>query len=272
MKRKLHIFIILLFLIVNVGYGIFIYQDIFAVKDIPPEIYFDSNLITVSVKDDDLALLAGVSAMDEQDGDVTGSLIVEEKTRFVSDATRSVSYVAFDKNHNACRATRKMVYSDYKNPEITLIAPLIFTSSETNFNPENCVKASSVLDGDITNKVRILNSKDYIVGDNQIELSVSDSAGGEQSIKVTCTINPVYHPDKLSIELTDYLITAEVGSTIEPKDYIQDVLLRGQEATYLIDDVTYNQVSLTNTGVYEINYHLANGEDEAFSRLVILVV
>ena len=42
-----------------------------------PEISFQSEELQVSVTADDAALLEGVTAWDEQDGDVTSSIVVE---------------------------------------------------------------------------------------------------------------------------------------------------------------------------------------------------
>lgn len=260
-----------LFVLSCVGYMVYLYNDMYSEEHIPPMISFDEDLIEVSVYDGDDVLLEGVYAYDKQDGDVSDSLIVEEKTRFTSDNTRSVSYVAFDSDNNACRSSRWIVYTDYELPDILLISPLIFSSDSSGFTPEECVKASSVLDGDLTSKVRILNSEDYKEGDNTIELAVSDSAGGERRIAVTCTINSAVNTNLLEIVLSDYLIKANVGDVINPYDYISDVLVREDSLNSLKSYVSYNDVSLNKEGVYEINYSLTYGENEAYSRLVILV-
>lgn len=269
--KKLKITVTGLFVIVLIVYLTCIYMDSATTKHDAPLIQFDSESIIVSVDDDDSVLLEGVSATDAQDGDVTSSLIVEEKTRFIAENTRTVSYVAFDSDHNACRLTRKMVYSDYQLPSLNLTGPLIFASIANNFDPNGRIESSSVLDGDISSKVRVLNSKDYIIGHNPVEIKVNDSAGGESSLKVKCTINEAYHPDVLDIQLSEYLVYLEKGTRFRPRDYLSDVLLRGQSHPELIRYVECSDVSLDETGVYEVDYYLKNGDDEAFSRLVIVV-
>lgn len=269
--KKLRIIMSIIFLAVVAGYGLYLFNDIFSVKAVPPEISFENDVIEVSVKDGNDVLLQGVKAVDKQDGDVSDTLIVEEITRFAGDNTRIVFYVAFDKDQNATRASRKIVYNDYKIPDIEIEKPLIFDSFTKNFAPGANVSASSVIDGDITSKVRVLNSSDYTEGDNEIELAVTDSAGGERRFKVTCTINSLVNNDSLKIELKDYFITAKVGDVINPGSYIKDVLVRNESQKSLISQIKYNKVSITNAGVYEINYRLTHGERVAYSRLVILV-
>lgn len=268
--KKVRFIVVVLFFATLACYGMFIYQDLFTVKHIPPSISFDKDVIEVSVKDGNDVLLAGVRAYDDQDGDVTSSLIVEERTRFIAENTRSVSYVAFDKDHNAIRNSRKIVYKDYKAPVLKLNGPLIFASSATNFDPNSKIEASSCLDGDLTSKVRVLNSKDYIFGDNVILVSVSDTAGGETSMELTCTINELYRPDTLSIELNDYIVYVNCGDFVDLYENIASVLYRGQEID-MVPYVEYNQIDTSVSGIYEVNYHLTLDDDEAFSRLVVVV-
>lgn len=269
--KKIKVTVGLLFLLVLAAYVRFLYTDHASAKKEGPAITFETDLITVSVKDDDSVLMQGVQAKDAQDGDVSDSLIIEEKTRFISENTRLVSYVAFDQDHNASRATRKMVYADYQLPKINLTGPLIFASTVSNFDPNSRIQASSVLDGDLSSKVRIQNDNDYVVGNNTVEVIVTDSAGGSRSLSLNCTINEAYESDILDLVLKQYLLHAKPGDVINPYQYIDTVLLRGQAHPELIYYVTYSQVKLDEPGIYEINYDLLYDDHEAFSRLVVVV-
>ena len=57
-----------------------------------PEISLDSDHIQVSVKDDKEALLAGVTASDAGDGDLTGAVCVESVGPFDEEENRVVRY------------------------------------------------------------------------------------------------------------------------------------------------------------------------------------
>lgn len=59
------------------------------------------------------ALLAGVTATDAEDGDVTASLLVEGISGRNDDGTVQVTYAAFDSNHHVTKATRAVRYTDY---------------------------------------------------------------------------------------------------------------------------------------------------------------
>lgn len=69
-----------------------------------PEILFDSEVISVPTGADDAALLAGVTATDAEDGDVTASLVVEGVSGRNDDGTVRVTYAAFDSNHHVTKA------------------------------------------------------------------------------------------------------------------------------------------------------------------------
>lgn len=77
-----------------------------------PEIIFSGDQIHYSPEDDESVLLAGVTAMDKRDGDVTASLIVEGIYPDDSGSTAKVTYVARDKQNNIAKASREIEYSE----------------------------------------------------------------------------------------------------------------------------------------------------------------
>ena len=90
-----------------------------------PEILFASDVISVPTGADDAALLAGVTATDAEDGDVTASLLVEGISGRNDDGTVQVTYAAFDSNHHVTKATRAVRYTDYTKPRFALTQPLV---------------------------------------------------------------------------------------------------------------------------------------------------
>ena len=77
-----------------------------------PQIHIDEQPLEASVRDDKSALLAGVTASDNVDGDVTASLVVERVNLTDSDGSISVSYGAFDSAGNVAKAKREGRYTD----------------------------------------------------------------------------------------------------------------------------------------------------------------
>ena len=118
-----------------------------------PQIHIDEQPLEVSVRDDKSALLAGVTASDNVDGDVTASLVVERVNLTDSDGFISVSYAAFDSAGNVAKAKREGRYTDYERPRFTLNAPLVYTV-DRSFDVLSNVGAVDAIDGDIQHRVR----------------------------------------------------------------------------------------------------------------------
>lgn len=76
-----------------------------------PVIKFDSEeTLTYAEGQDDSVLLAGVTAVDKRDGDVTDTLFVAGKIIFADGQRLKVTYAAKDKHNNVTRADRIVTY------------------------------------------------------------------------------------------------------------------------------------------------------------------
>ncbi|HJA91695.1 MAG TPA: hypothetical protein H9717_01005 [Candidatus Eisenbergiella merdipullorum] len=73
----------------------------------PPVIHMEETDMRYREGMSDSELLEGVSATDETDGDVTGSLVVE-KVSETGDGTVIVTYGARDQSNNVAKASRVM--------------------------------------------------------------------------------------------------------------------------------------------------------------------
>ena len=98
----------------------------------PPKITMNQEEITLSVQDDPALLLAGVTAMDDYDGDVTAGMLVESVGTLAPDFTASVTYAAFDSAGNVSKASRRVRYSDYTGMRFHLDGPLVFSTNNTH--------------------------------------------------------------------------------------------------------------------------------------------
>ena len=119
-----------------------------------PEILFDSEVISVPTGADDAALLAGVTATDAEDGDVTASLVVEGISGRNDDGTVRVTYAVFDSNHHVTKATRAVRYTDYVKPRFALTQPLVCRTGG-NRVLSSYVTAHDSIDGDLSGRVKI---------------------------------------------------------------------------------------------------------------------
>lgn len=71
-----------------------------------PVISFEEAELTYQEGMDETALLEGVSAADDRDGDVTGALIVE-KISETSDGNVIVTYAVMDSSNNVAKRSRE---------------------------------------------------------------------------------------------------------------------------------------------------------------------
>lgn len=76
----------------------------------PPVISFPHNEITFTEGEDKNILLKGVTAIDETDGDVSDTLVVESVISMRDELRATVIYYAKDKSNNVGKATRTIGY------------------------------------------------------------------------------------------------------------------------------------------------------------------
>lgn len=270
-----------------------------------PNIEMDDLQIEISVKDPEVKLLRGITAIDARDGDVTSSLVVENISQFVSENTRTVTYAAFDKNNNVTKATRSMIYTDYVRATFSLRSALRFPVGSTQQTIIKTIHAVDSIDGDVTDQVSF--STDSVInldtaGDYKVVAEVTNSAGDKFSLPLTIMIyDSSVYSSAPKIWLTEYLVYTKVGEPIEPLDYLKGMTYRStdypvteEEGTFRVDTSEmereeilefrerdpavnislFDVMDMTNynyPGVYEIQYTLSDGEGNR-GRVILTVV
>lgn len=253
-----------------------------------PEIHMASDKVEVSVEDPKTALLQGITADDNKDGDVTESLVVERITMLDSDGNVSVSYAAFDAAGNVARAERKAVYTDYVSPHFTLSKPLLYTQG-TSFDVLANVGATDVFDGDIQHRVRanVLGETALsALGTHMVAFRVTNTLGDTHTVNLPVEVN-TYENGGANLTLKQYLVYLPVGSAFNASSYLsafsyqrETVTLNGVvPAGFDLD--TAGVVQTQTPGVYTVDYTLTytqkneNGTAEreytASSRLIVIV-
>lgn len=288
MQKKLKRLDVILVLLIIVLIVLINYQS--SRQDVkPPEISFSTKELTVSVKDGKDALLVGVSAVDDQDGDVSKNLTVENISDFDEDGTRTVTYAAFDSSKNVSFAERKISYSDYESPRFYLTGSTTFSSSDSNMNISDIVGANDVFDGDISSFIK-LNDYDVVVGQSgeySATLSVYNSAGDCSTLKLPIFVEPstAQKNDMPVITLTNYLIYLKKGQKKPDwKSYVSSVedspnnkLRQSEEGSdddgkTLKVSVQDSQVDLSKEGSYYVTYQTVNSKDITGTAKLIVVV
>jgi hypothetical protein len=244
--------------------------------------------------------MQGVTAEDASDGDLTDKIFIESRKHFIEKGKFIVTYAVADSDNHLVRADREIVYSDYISPQFKLSQPLEFpkaASSQSDADISAHLSAQDVIDGDISNKIRI--SGEYtmssnVVGEYPMEFIVMNSLGDTVTLPVTVKI---YDPSKKNsvpqLKLTNYLINTPVGTEVDLDDVLQSIEYRG--TTYLREadgdfySGEYNRdgepikipssyltregsVNFNDPGVYEITYTYNDSEEEITNNARLYVV
>ena len=154
-----------------------------------PVISADTESIWVSVNATDEELMVGLTAKDEKDGDLTSEIVVGNKSKFIKKGTINVTYVVFDQDNNLAQLTRKVNYLDYESPKFSLADSLDFYVGEV-VSVLQVLKATDSIDGDITDKIRIISSdvNNREVGTYSVKVQVSSDYGDTCEIMLPVNI------------------------------------------------------------------------------------
>lgn len=255
----------------------------------PPVIAMDEQIPELSVSDDRSLLLQGVTAMDEEDGDVTSSLVVEGVSLQDGEGTLLVKYAAFDSAGNVAKSQRKARYTDYEPPRFTLTGPLLYPAG-SSFDVLGNVGATDLIDGDIQHRVRATSQDEESIastGTHTVKFQVTNSLG--HTVSQTFPVE-VYNAGMYEAELTltDYLVYLDKGEEFEPEEYLDQFYLMGDEVNLkygLPEDYSLKVTGNVHTripGVYSVKYRVTYTEyDErdpertwkyvGYSKLIVVV-
>ena len=212
--------IVILVTVLFLGYRI---NEIRKADSSGPVFSCKEDSLEISIEDGDEALLQGITASDKKDGDVTDSVLVEKLSAFYKDGSRIVTYAAFDSDNHISEMERKITYTDYRSPRFELTGSLRFRAGET-VNVDQIVKASDCLDGDISNKVKILMEdviNNRVTGFYEIRYQVSNSAGDTVTLPVEVEVYEAVS-NEVELNLDRYLIYYE-GEEIDYKSFLKSV-------------------------------------------------
>ena len=229
----------ILLLFTLAAFAVFVFFNRAGVDSRGPEISVEGQLIEVSVKDGEDALLQGVTAHDSADGDVTDSLAVENISTFYSDGKRLVTYVAFDSDKHLARMTREMRYTDYERPKFVLDEPLIYLPGTVNLK----IKADDCLDGDISSAIKLVET-DLVStaqpGSYNVTFQVANSAGDVSSLKAEIEIMESAVSGAPIFTLNKYLDYIPTGSSFDAYSYIDSVRISGKEYNVALGEGNFN--------------------------------
>ena len=211
--------------------------------------------------------MKGVTAEDDKDGDVSGTVVVESLSAIGKDNTRTITYAVMDLSGNVGRATRTLQYTNYHQPRILLDHPLVVNNQNSVLEVLDSIRASSPLDGDLSARVKYSFPDGGFVngdGDHPVVLRVSDSAGGQ---RVLPTIVEVCkdRDNVIDVELTEQVIYLNQGDKFDPYEYYE---IASQSGRLLVED----DVDTAVPGVYHARYRVEDAATGAFGTAILVVV
>ena len=121
---------------------------------VSPVIRCETEVLEVSVNAEDSELLAGVTATDNRDGDLTDRIIVGDVSKLVGTDLAKVTCLVFDSDDNMASLTRQVRYTDYRRPMFQLTEPLVYASTD-EARLLSRVRVTDSVDGDISHKARV---------------------------------------------------------------------------------------------------------------------
>lgn len=287
--RKLRLTVCVLFVVSCVIFGAYMVNTRIVEDHTPPVITCEEDTISVSVEADESELLAGVTAEDDKDGDLTDSVRISSMSHFIEKGKCTVEYIVFDSANQAGTAQRTLIYTDYTSPKIHLYKPLRYTQNSANSADltEN-MTAEDCLDGDLTAQIRMTLGDDYYAyepGTYSITAQVSNSYGDVQAVPLEVTITDSSDKEesgKCYPMLSEYIAYTKVGAEIDPGAYLTGFIRGGTEysmeeaAEYfgisaewvgIVSNVNYGE-----PGAYTVEYHCTpEGGAEAVTKLVVVV-
>ena len=199
--RRLRLIILILAIIVIAAFAASTVYEYRTTDSTAPVIHVDTDTLFLSVNATEEDLLAGMSAYDNLDGDVTNTIVVVSRSKFITKGTQRVYYAAFDKNNNVGVYHRTVTYTDYESPRFSVSQPMRFLSGSASYNYLRGITVQDSLDGDITQKVKVTYGDVEAISDavsfRALNLLVTNSAGDSSVLPMNVTF------ENNAIELCD---------------------------------------------------------------------
>ncbi len=271
--RRLRLLILAFFAIVFIIFSFTRLRDYITSDYTAPVIQADTDSIEVSVSAGDEELLVGMTASDNLDGDVTNTLVVVSKTKFISKGKLRVNYAAFDKNNNVGVAARNVTYTDYYSPRFSMSQPLRFVSGNSSTNYLKYVTATDCLDGNITQQIKITFGDTESTGNTtsrqKVNIQVTNSAGDTSTLELWAIFEDYNSYNEPAPALSDYIIYVKQGERPDYSSYVKGIWTAGNmrqfqdTRDYKASDVSVSDsgVNYNVPGVYSATYQLSRQND-----------
>lgn len=220
---------------------------------------------------------ADVTATDEEDGDITNNIeILKNDVNVNEPGIYNVTYKVTDAQGASYTTTIKVTV----NPKAADLnaCPVINATDKTltvgdEFDPLADVTATDEEDGDLTDKIKILNNEVDMTkpGKYEVTYKVTDNGGASYVKTIKVTVNPKMEVlnEAPTIDAADKTIT--VGDTFDPK---VGVTAKDAEDGDLTDkiEVVKNTVDTKKAGKYEVTYKVTDSDGATRTKTIKVTV
>ncbi|MBC2319896.1 immunoglobulin-like domain-containing protein [Listeria booriae] len=212
-------------------------------------------------------VMAGVSASDLEDGDVTGGITVtanDVDTNTVG--TYHVTYSVTDSDGNT--TTKTITVTITSNDAPTFMTSDVYLKVGDTFNPYAGITASDTEDGDLTDRIDIDSSNVDMTqpGTYAVEYSVTDS--DNNTTKITRHVY-VRTNDKPVIHASDQ--TFKAGASFDPFAGMSASDTEDGDITANVT-ITANDVDANQAGTYHVTYSVTDSDANTTTKTVTITV
>lgn len=232
-----------------------------------PEIFFEGTLkYTDGMTEEEL--LSDVSAVDEHDGDVSGSLIVESVTVNQAEQTAVVRYAARDSHNNVAKKSRTLTAGDgndsasdaddQKDGKENVMRNTV-PSENDSFQGRSSGTESKETESETT-KMGDIGREETETGDTEVESSGDDMTESESEMSLEPeTEIEVTAPGAPHIKLTENHAQIKVGDSFDPLLYVATVEDDYDNIYTLWRDIQISGDYDVNTpGVYDFSFYVTD--------------
>ena len=197
-----------------------------------PEISVPQEEITYVAGTDTSALLNGVTAQDDRDGDVTDTVTIESIIPNADLTGASVVYVAKDSKNNVTKETRTILYSTDANQAAAQAAAEQVAADQA--------AAEQAAQGDAAGE--------------SAQTTDDGAAQNEAAIAALSAESPRFY-------LTQYSVELERGAELNELSYVQDISDDEDSRDELYQGIRISGEVDTNTpGEYTLEYHVVDSD------------
>ncbi|EUJ35704.1 putative peptidoglycan linked protein [Listeria weihenstephanensis FSL R9-0317] len=211
--------------------------------------------------------LAGATANDTEDGNVTSSIKVTANDVDTSKVgTYHVTYSVTDSDKNTTTKTITVTVTSNDAPVITATDKTV--KKDLTFNPMAGVTANDTEDGDVTSKIQITASDVDItkVGTYHVTYSVTDSDNNTTTKTITVTVTSNAAPSITGVDKT-----LKKGTAFNPLTSMSAFDLEDGDLTNQIK-VTANDVDTSKVGTYHVTYSVTDSDNNTTTKTITVTV